>query len=213
MDLTQPASQIIVIVLFLVPGFIYLWTYERLVGRLSITGTERLLRAVAMSTVVYAVSSAWLVRLVSLGVANRLSAREGVPAAMLMLLVAPFALGVVVAQVKRRGSSARSLRFLTSLHPAPTAWDFAVETMQTPLFIRVRLKSGRYVGGLFAGNSFASSYPEPISVFIEQAWWMSEDGEFIEPVVGTAGAFVAPEEVEAVEWLEIGGASWVTDNT
>ena len=119
----------------------------------------------------------------------------------MLLLVVPFVVGVGLAQVRRRHLSARWLRFLTSIHPAPSAWDFAFE-MATGRLIRIKLKDGRFVGGALGDASFASSYPELQSIFIEQAWWLSDDGEFVEPIARTGGLLVRPDEIETVEWLE-----------
>jgi len=41
-DLSQPAGQILAIVLFLIPGLNSTWIIERLAGRSPLSGTERL---------------------------------------------------------------------------------------------------------------------------------------------------------------------------
>lgn len=202
MDINALASQIVVVVLFFVPGSVYLWTYERLVGRLTLTGTERLLRAVTMSAVVYAFFSAWLARLVALGIEENLNVQEGIAAAFVLVLAAPFALGVVVAQVRRRELSIRWLGWLTSIHPAPSAWDFAFEGTSRA-FLRIKLRDGTMIGGAYGKRSFASSYPEPPSVFIEQAWRLGERGEFMEPMEGNLGIYVGLDDVQSVEWVEV----------
>ena len=62
-DLTQPAGQVLAIVFFLIPGLNATWMIERLAGRTSLRPTERLLRAIALSVVIYALASPWLLRL------------------------------------------------------------------------------------------------------------------------------------------------------
>jgi hypothetical protein len=54
-DLTQPAGQVLAIVFFLIPGLNVTWIVERLMGRTTLSSTERLLRAIAWSVVIYAV--------------------------------------------------------------------------------------------------------------------------------------------------------------
>src|SRR2546425_666656 len=62
-DLSQPAGQILAVVLFLIPGLNCTWIIERLAGRTPLSGTERPLRAIAWSLFLYAVASPWLIRL------------------------------------------------------------------------------------------------------------------------------------------------------
>lgn len=202
MDVNTLTSQIAIVVLFFVPGSIYLWTYERFVGRLALTGTERLLRAVTMSAIVYAFFSVWLVRLATRSLTGNLALWEGVAAGLILLLGAPFVLGIGVSQVRRRGLTFRWLGWLTSMHPAPTAWDFAFEGAGGA-FLRMKLKNGTFVGGTFGEGSFASSYPEPPSVFLERAWHLDEEGRFVEPLDGSRGLYIGLDDVESVEWLEV----------
>ncbi len=63
-DLSQPAGQILAVVLFLIPGLNCTWIIERLAGRTPLSGTERLFRAIAWSLLLYALASPWLLRLV-----------------------------------------------------------------------------------------------------------------------------------------------------
>ena len=62
-DFSQPAGQILAIVFFLIPGLTATWVIERLAGRTSLGATERLLRAVALSVLIYALASPWLLRM------------------------------------------------------------------------------------------------------------------------------------------------------
>jgi hypothetical protein len=89
---------------------------------------------------------------------------------------------------------------LTRIHPAPTAWDFAFSD-GGPFFVRVRLRDGERLGGIFGAASFATSYPERQDLYLEEAWRLDEKGSFVEPVPESAGLLILRENVDHVELL------------
>src|SRR5438034_1905171 len=96
-DLTQPAGQILAIVLFLIPGLNCTWIIERLAGRTPLSATERLFRAIAWSLFLYAVASPWLIHLGNRVVRGRhLWLWEPIIGLSIIEFVAPFVLGVAV---------------------------------------------------------------------------------------------------------------------
>jgi hypothetical protein len=102
-DLTQPAGQIAAALLFLIPGLIATWVMERLVGRATPTGTERLLRAVAWSVLVYVLSSPWLLPLVRQLIRHEdVSAVRLVASVTAVVFLAPILVGLAVAWLRRR---------------------------------------------------------------------------------------------------------------
>ena len=84
------------------------------------------------------------------------------------------------------------------VHPTPKAWDAFFQRGQ-PCFILVHLKSGQYVGGLYSGNSFASSFPNPEDLYIEELWKMSRTGKFIEPMPDTKGLLISHDAIDFLE--------------
>jgi hypothetical protein len=69
--------------------------------------------------------------------------------------------------------------------------------------IRVKLRDGERVGGLFEPGSNASFYPEAQDLYLEQAWRLDRDGQFIEPMEGSAGLLVRREDIEVLEFLTV----------
>lgn len=200
-DLTQPAGQIAAAVLFLIPGLIATWVMERLVGRATPTGTERLLRAVAWSLLVYLVSSPWLLPLVREVVRHEEVSAVGLVAGVTaVVFLTPILVGLAVVWLRRRQSLRRLLRRLTTIPAAPAAWEFLFAQRRTD-FIRLRLKDGTLVGGLFSDDSFASFYPEPRDLFLEEAWRLDADGSFVEPVANSHGILVPQNSMAVVEFL------------
>jgi len=201
LDLTQPAGQIIVIVFFLIPGLNATWVMERLEGRTTLGATERLFRAVSWSVLIYLGASGWLFDAADrLSGQGEISPKEITLIAGLLIFAAPVALALGMVWVRRRRWFRSLISRLTSIHPAPTAWDFAFAP-SAPHFVRVKLRSGELIGGFYAGRSFASAFPEPQDLFLEQAWSLDESGGFVQPISRTQGVLLRPDTIDRVEFL------------
>jgi hypothetical protein len=83
----------------------------------------------------------------------------------------------------------------------PTAWDLAT-TQTTAQWVRVRIDKDVWVGGVFSNQSYFSTYPEPRDLFIERQYILDEAGQFLGPVEGTAGVWVAIQDNYVVEFLQ-----------
>jgi uncharacterized protein DUF6338 len=204
-DLSQLAGQILVVVLFLIPGLNCTWIIERLAGRTPLSGTERLFRAIAWSLLIYAFSSPWLLRIghrVALG--SHLWPWEPIIGLSIIEFAAPTALGLAVVAVRRADWFRHMARRLTRLDSEVSAWDFAFSS-RGPFFVRAKLRTGERIGGLFSAGSFASAYPEPHDIFLEEAWRLTEEGFPVEPVPGSRGLLVKQDDVDLLEFIALGG--------
>jgi hypothetical protein len=204
-DLSQPAGQILAVLLFLIPGLNCTWIIERLAGRTPLSGTERLFRAIAWSLFLYAVASPWLLRLGHrLAEESQIWAWEPIIGLSIIEFVAPTALGLAVVAVRRAGWFRHMTRRLTRLDSEVSSWDFAFSS-RGPFFVRAKLRTGERVGGLFSAGSFASAYPEPHDIFLEEAWRLTEDGFPVESVPGSRGLLLKQDDVDLLEFIELGG--------
>ena len=201
-DIGQPVGQILAGIVFLIPGLNATWILERLEGRSALSVTERLARAVSWSVLIYLPASGWLAGSVGRAV-------EGDPPIGLlalqvtaMLFVAPVVLGIVIALLLRSRLYRVLLNKLARPRAAPTAWDFAFSSADES-FVRLTLRNGQMVGGRLAKESFASSWPGPRALFLQEAWSMSEEGAFIDPVPGTKGILIEGDAIERVELIEV----------
>jgi hypothetical protein len=69
-------------------------------------------------------------------------------------------------------------RILVGRNPAPRAWD-ELFWRGPALVVRMKLKDGEWVGGLFGDNSYASGYPEPQDLLLEETYEILDDGTFV----------------------------------
>jgi len=76
-------------------------------------------------------------------------------AAGLLSVIAPVVLGIVWGLLERSGTIRKRLGIR---NPVPTSWDYRFG-LRKELWVLVTLSDGSHIGGLWASNSFASSYP------------------------------------------------------
>jgi hypothetical protein len=190
------------------PGALYVWGHERYVGKWELGSPDRLLRFVAASAVfhVFAAPATYFVwrRYVQGGKWHEDDALAwGLWACLLVYLVVPYAIGTAVGA--RTTGERWTIRLLQVPDP-PTAWDYFFSE-QPDGWIRLRLKSGDWIGGAFAQGAFAAGYPDPSDIFFTAAEIDADTGEFGRAVDGSVvlreeKLLVAWEDVEYLEFID-----------
>lgn len=188
--------------LAVLPGALYTWSFERVVGRWGSGAADRVLRFAGSSALflaayaypAYLLWANYLHRPVDtagkLEYHNLIWQARVLPAWLFLLPVAfvalPVALGTLTGYAvtqARRGDSAWwafLARILAGRAPAPRAWDH-VFFGGTQAVVRIRLKEGGWIGGRFGAASYAAGYGEsPQDLYLEEAYLMNEDGSFAE---------------------------------
>jgi hypothetical protein len=170
------------------------WALERQAGVWGIRLSDRLFRFVGFSAVLHAVLAPvtymlWIhfVRSGELGAGNAPLVLWLVP---LAYVGAPIVAGTLVGI----GTRARKgwTRVFTGPDPAPRAWDYLFSTRPDG-WVRLRLKSGVWLGGAFAtmpdgSRSYAAGYPEDQDLYLVEA-------VEVDP---KTGSFVLDEEGKSV---------------
>jgi len=128
-DLSQPAGQVLAVVFFLIPGLNATWVIERLAGRTTLGPTERLLRGVTLSVLIYALASPWLLR-----IGRRLLSQtpiwpwEPILGFSLLLFVVPPIIGFAWVKARQSDRLHGFMTRVTDIDPAikvpkaPAAW-------------------------------------------------------------------------------------------
>lgn len=89
-------------------------------------------------------------------------------------------------------------------HPESRAWDYVFRNCEA-CWITVHLKDLRKIGGWFGCNSFASSHPAEPQIYLEEAWKLDENGDFIEKVNQTKGILIQGSEIMAIQFFRYTG--------
>jgi len=82
-----------------------------------------------------------------------------------------------------------------------TAFD-AFFSRRHPCWLVVHLTDGTRVGGRFSTNSFASFYPRSGHLYIEELWELDENGAFKNPITGSQGMLLRPDDYKLIEILK-----------
>ncbi|WP_312018504.1 DUF6338 family protein [Streptomyces sp. I05A-00742] len=197
-------EQVAIVLVLVLPGVFYQAVRERLRGAVAAEQEpqNRLLRAVAAGALLDALYGAaagpWLVRLLAgngdgpvAGVLRH--PRQAALAALLLVVVVPSLAAWAEAAWRRRRARAR-------YEPVPTAWD-ALFHDRGSCFVRVRLKSGLWVGGWLGSRSAVAAYPQQGDLYLQAQYRMGHDGTFLGRVPGTGGVYVRAADVEVLEVL------------
>jgi hypothetical protein len=154
-----------VLALGLLPGALYVWGFEREAGQWGVSTSDRVLRFIGASAIIHALIAplTWLLWRSEVRTAEL---AEGRTAWWLIWIVAlvyvgvPSLVGIGVGRAARQDQ--KWVRWMAGPHPAPRAWDHLFASEPTG-WVRIKLRSGTWVGGLFAtvetGRSYAAGFP------------------------------------------------------
>lgn len=224
MSIPDSVPQIVLFLLFVLPGITFTTVRVALVGTRAVDYSvpARILEALFVSVIFDAVYlfiyGDWIGQLIRDG-SNPVSdaPRPVALVALLMLVIVPalVAVGLFLGirrvpvtgpdgrvLVTSRGKPKRRLRRTSNYRSTPTAWDFKAFSLKAGSFVRVRTESGVYIGGWFSTRSYVSTYPHGRDMFIESQWKIDENGDFQGKIIGTNGVWVALTDRAVVEWID-----------
>jgi Family of unknown function (DUF6338) len=176
-------------VLLILPGFISMRVYSLIRPGDQPTLKDSLFEAVAYGTMNIGLMS-WAIYWFQLTESIWIKA---VLAAMILAIAPvfwPFALDRALEFSARKGLL--NYRY-------KTAWDDFF-SRRRPCWLIVHLSDGRRIGGVFSDKSYATLYPTPGHLFIEELWQVDqESGEFVGDGPVSQGIILKPEDYRFVE--------------
>lgn len=211
----QTGTAILVLVVFVLPGFVALRYAEQTYRTHAQDSTlERILTALyfsLLSYVIIATSAAVLLN------ADRADVQElwhgDKPLKdYLVLAAAGIAVPVGIAELARRWIHTRRLRpwvlrqlGISPVHKTPSGWEhFFLKDRWA--YVRATLKDGRVIGGFFGADSFAGYTADTPDLYLEQRHQLDDKDWFDAPAAGTLGVYIRADEIVSVEFYEAGAA-------
>ena len=88
------------------------------------------------------------------------------------------------------------------IQPMPKSWDYFFGKAES-CYVLIHLKNTGLIGGLYNGNSFASSFPYKEDIYIEEVWNLNEKGEFISKIDNSKGMWICKDFFNYIEFFEI----------
>lgn len=204
----MPSSleALIVVVVFVLPGGLFHWTYERAVGGAWTYGLDdRVLRFVRSSAVLHLLllPLTWVLfrRLQALDI--QASFDLALWGYGLAFILVPSVIGSVAAIAHQRGVT-RRIPLIGGLD-APRAWDHAFQGNPSG-WVRIRLDSGVWVAGLLGEDesgrrSFVSAFPRERDMYLVRR--VDVDAETGEWNTDAQGSLVVMEPGIIVGWDKI----------
>ncbi|MBW3243528.1 hypothetical protein KUV57_12720 [Epibacterium sp. DP7N7-1] len=192
-DLKNPEAFRIVLY-FVVPGLIAVFFRAQfLSGRIQ-KHTDAILTYVAVSLVYWAT-------LTACGYSPSDLTGKSV-ASLFFILVGPMIFGCLLGLNIRRDYIRNLLRRLNinTVHAVSTAWDWKFSRTE-PRFVIVHMTNGKKFGGLFSGNSFASSDPSERDIFLEEVYSISASGVWKE--LHGREVLIRPSDISSIEFIRI----------
>jgi Family of unknown function (DUF6338) len=185
-------EQLLLIAGFILPGAISMYVYGLKVPQKEFELKDRIAEAICFSLVNFFI--VWLP--VQQALASGLASAYPVISWIVLILgfvivpvMWPFIVVWLLQRAEKHGWIAVRAR---------TAWDDFFGRQETECWLQVELADGRVIGGRFGRRSFASSWPDPGHLFVEEVWRVDEDGYFVDPLPGGAGILLRPADYKMV---------------
>lgn len=189
------ADQLLLFLAFFVPGFISMRVYGLFIATDSPDFTKQLPEAIAYSAIHYALTG-WLILLASPGLQRYI-------AAYIVVLVLPLFWPPIILLIRNwRYYRSRILtkRFLAFLLDAEaTPWDTLFADHRAR-WVRIKLKSGNYIGGIYGKGSRSSTYPCPEQLYVKEQYECDATG-FGARITATDGFIVNGTEIDSIEFF------------
>jgi hypothetical protein len=200
-------EALVIVALVLAPDFIFTQIARRVIAHIQEpTDVRFLLTIISTGTAYHAFMFPWTSRILDYYLAVKLPGHrwEVFCWSVLTVFIVPLALGILVGRMSLWGWVERLLDQigLGYLDRMPSAWDFVMH-QQEPRYVRIHLKDGMgVVGGVFANQSFGSLDRGRGDLYLEQAWYLDDDGNFEQAVMDGHGVWIPHDVMAYVYFLE-----------
>ena len=84
--------------------------------------------------------------------------------------------------------------------PYPMPWDYFVQQRKS-CFMLIHLKDDNMIGGYYGKNSYASTYPDEQSVYLEKVYKINPDGTFGEEIKDSFGLVISKADYKYIEFF------------
>lgn len=212
--MTTTLLSLIIIWLAVLPGALFIWAFEMLVGRWATGIRGGLLRSVGYSAVFHIL---FLPLTYHLRVFYWDRIWEGMYVSPLvwaytaLYVVVPITLGLLAGWVVSNATSVTSKKYrwvglLVGRSPAPRAWDNLFGRQQVVGWVRLRTKTGLYMGGYYGEGSYVAGYPDIQDIYLTRALQIDPisgeigEGSEGEPLSLPSGLLIRWDEVEYLEF-------------
>ena len=189
-------NGLLITFMFFLPGFISLKTYDLFVPSDRRDFSKQFLDAIAYSLVNFVILiPLFELFLTSLGKNNWLFVwLYGV----IFALIGPIFWAFIYIHLAKYKFVSKHI-----VAPIKKPWDWFFAKKE-PLWAIVELSDGRKIGGIFAENSYTSSYPAEEQIYLEKVWKLDKEGKFFKngEIKGSKGIIILSKDISSIEFFE-----------
>lgn len=186
-------QYLLVFVAFVLPGAISMYFYSLMVPQEVRVLKDRILEAVCFSIANFLMVFPAIYYMITPGFLQ-----ENVLVVWLMVVVFLMIMPAIWPFV-----FVRLLRILESRNlitvQSKTAWDEFFSRARSGCWLIVELNDGSHIGGRFGDRSYASAFPDPGHLYIEELWEIDSNKIFRQVLPGKPGAILRPSDYHHVE--------------
>ena len=212
--MTTTLLSLIIIWLAVLPGVLFIWAFEMMAGRWTTGIQGGLLRSVGYSAVFHILFLPLTYHLRAVywdRIWEGMYVSPWVWAYTALYVVVPITLGLLAGWVITSATSTtfkkyRWVGLLVGRAPAPRAWDNLFGRQGLVGWVRLRTKTGLYMGGYYGKGSYVAGYPDIQDIYLTRAIQIDPDsGEIGEDAEGQplslrSGLLIRWDEVEYLEF-------------
>lgn len=196
MDIWE-VNKLILFIAFVIPGFISIKYYELIYPGTERGSSDRLIDAISYSSINYALLIFPIISVESVNI------KQSHPFLYYIFYIIVFLIAPILWVLLWRYIRTSDYFQKNAPHPIFKAWDY-VFSQRKPYWVKVTLKNGTVVAGLYGQRSFASSAPAQEQIYLEQAWIINANGGFERPKNNTAGVIILSSEISHIELRHTG---------
>ena len=189
-------DKLLLFIAFVIPGFISMKSYELIFPDIQKDSSKRLIDAITYSSINYALLL-WCIILVENSEYFKIHNILHALFYSFVLFVAPVIWTCIWGKLRVSQIFQKNVP-----HPTQKPWDH-VFSQRKSYWIKVTLRDGKKIGGLFSSKSFASSAPAEEQIYLEQSWIINEKGGFERVKNKSAGVMVMSSDISYLEFINL----------
>ena len=190
-------DKLLIFIVFVIPGFIALKIYELLNPTQLKDSSKQLIDAVTYSSINYAVLLLPIYWIEASNLKTCLTSLY-VIFYFFVLFICPVFIAFLWDWIRKRDFVQKKIP-----HPTQKPWDW-IFSQKKHYWIKVKMKDGEIIGGLYAENSFTSSAPAEEQIYLQETWIINDNGGFDRVKENSEGVIMLSSEIKFIELIRCG---------
>lgn len=190
------SDKIIIIMNYILPGFISLKIWTLLNASKKTKISESIIEAICYSAINVLFFSSVL------PLVNSLHYILKSICIFFILFIAPIIWPILLHKLLRVKKIQEKI-----INPIPSSWDYFFAKRET-CFLLIHLKNNAMIGGLYHDDSYASSYPEVRDLYLKEVWSINKKGKFLKKVNNSRGLLINYDIIEYIEIFDAFGGNY-----